>query len=52
MHSTEAEPLKLHNDILASMNAAEVTALTLIDLFAAFDTIDHAFLLRKLDEWF
>ena len=44
--------LKIHNDILESMDAGKVTALTLLDLFAAFDTIDHTILLRRLDDWF
>ena len=41
--------LKIRNDILASMDTAKVTALSLLDLPAAFDTID---LLRRLDDWF
>ena len=51
-HSTETALLKIHNDILASMDAGKVTALTLLDLSAAFDTIDHTILLRRLDDWF
>ena len=51
-HSTETALLKMNNDILASMDAGKVTALTLLDLFAAFDTIDHTILLRRLDDWF
>ena len=51
-HSTETALLKIHNDILASMDAGKVTPLTLLDLFAAFDTIDHTILLGRLEDWF
>ena len=39
---TESALLKVHNDIIIRMHKGEVTALTLLDLSAAFDTIDHA----------
>ena len=51
-HSTETALLKIHNDILASMDAGKVTAMRLLDLSAAFDTIDHTIHLRILDDWF
>ena len=51
-HSTETAFLKIHNDIPSSMNNGKVTALTLLDLSAAFHTIDHTILLRKLGKWF
>ena len=51
-HSTETALLKIHNDIIASMDAGKVTALTLVNLSAAFDTIYHTFLSRSLDDWF
>ena len=51
-HSNETVLLKMHSDILASMDAGRVTALTLLDLPAAFDTIDHTILLSRLDDWF
>ena len=40
-HSTETAFLKIHNDIVDNMDNCNVTALTLLDLSAAFDTIDH-----------
>ena len=51
-HSTKTALLKIHSDILASIDAGRVTALTLLDLSAAFDTIDHTILLSRLDDWF
>ena len=41
-HSIESALLKVHSDIIISMDKGAVTALTLLDLSAAFDTIDHA----------
>ena len=51
-HSTETALLKIHNDILSSMDDGRVTALTLFDLSAAFNTIDHTIFLRRLGNWF
>ena len=51
-HSTETALLRIHNDILASLDAGKVTALILLDLSAAFDTVDHTILSRRLDDWF
>ena len=50
-HSNVTALLKTHNDTLSSMDDGKVTALTLLDLSIAFDTIDHI-LLRRLDDWF
>ena len=49
-HSTKTALLKIHSDILASMDAGKVTALTLLDLSAAFDAIDHTIVLNRLDD--
>ena len=45
-------PLNHHNDTIVSMDKGEVTALTLLDLPAAFDTIDHAILTSRLTYWY
>ena len=40
------------NNIIISMDKGEVTALTLLDLSATFDTIDHATLTDRLSDWY
>jgi hypothetical protein len=52
LHSTETTLLKIQNDILMAMDRGKVTFLTLLDLSAAFDTIDHNILKHRLDKWF
>ena len=51
-HSTETALFKIQNDIITSMDTGKVTALTLLNLSATLDTIDHTVLLRILDDWF
>jgi hypothetical protein len=51
-HSTETALLRITNDILLSCDRQKVTALVLLDLSAAFDTIDHAILLSRLSTTF
>ena len=47
-HSTETALLKVHNDVTLNIDKGKVTALTLLDLSAAFDTIDHGILIKHL----
>ena len=47
-HSTETININTTDRILKSMDQKKLTALILIDLSKAFDSIDHSILLRKL----
>ena len=51
-HSTESALLKVQADILHNMEQQRVTLLVLIDLSAAFDTVDHPTLFQCLEERF
>ena len=51
-HSTETALLKVKSDILMNMNKGHVTLLVLLDLSAAFDTVDHGILITSLKSRF
>ena len=44
--------MKVHNDIIISMDKCEVTVVTLFDLLIAFDTIHHSTLTYRLSDWY
>lgn len=47
-HSTETAMLRVTNDILCDIDSGREVVLVLLDLSAAFDTIDHTILLERL----
>ena len=49
-HSTETAVLKVISDILFALDAGNLALLTLLDLSAAFDSVDHATLLCRLQK--
>ena len=51
-HSTETALLKLTNDILNSIDHGKISILAAHDMSAAFDTLDHATLLHRLEHTF
>lgn len=50
-HSTESALLRVFNDVLLSTDSGHCVALVLLDLTAAFDTVDHQILVSRLENW-
>ena len=48
-HSTETALNFVNNEILMSLDCRETVVLILLDLSAAFDTVDHTILLNRLE---
>ena len=51
-YSTETDLLRIVNDLLTAMDNNKICILTLLDLSAAFDTIDHQIRLTRLQHSF
>ena len=51
-HSTETALLRVAKDLLQASDTGHVSILSLIDLSAAFDTIDHGILINRLHTTF
>ena len=51
-HSAETAILMIHNDIAQNLDDGKSTILRQLDLSAAFDTVDHSILLKRLKDQF
>jgi len=51
-HSTETAILKVLSDILQAVDRGDLVALILLDMSAAFNMVDHAILLQRLQTTF
>jgi len=51
-HSTETAVICILNDMISAIGQGHIGALMLLDLSAAFDTVDHQFLANVLRRWF
>ena len=49
-HSTETALLKVQNDILCEIDNQKCVVLLLLDMSAAFDTVDHELLLERMSK--
>ena len=49
-HSTETTVLKIQNDVLKTIDNQKCVFLVLLDMSAAFDTVDHGVLLNRLSD--
>ncbi len=50
-HSTETALIKIINYICFNSDSGKISVLVLLDLSAAFNTVDHNILLERLENW-
>ncbi len=50
-HSTETALIKIINYIRFNFDSGKISVLVLLDLSAAFDTVNHSILLERLENW-
>ncbi len=50
-HSTETARIRIINYIHFNSDSGKISVLVLLDLRAAFDTVDHNILLERLENW-
>jgi len=51
-HSRETALLYIHDHLVSVIGSQKIPCLCLLDLSAAFDTIDHDILITRLSSWF
>ena len=51
MHSTETAAIELTDTLLQNLDNGDIPIAIFLDLSKAFDTLDHAILLKKLDHY-
>ena len=51
LHSTKSALLRVFNYIFSTTDSGDCVILVLLDLTAAFDTVDHEILITRLKQW-